>query len=290
MAVLSDYTSGRISLANGSTTVTGTGTLFNVAKFREGDTLQIQNLTAVIASVNSDTSLTLTAPWTGTTLTNAVYRARYLSDGARVTAQATTLIEVLGNGKLQSIAGLTGAADKGLMLTGPETAGTFDLTALGRAILALTGTNGNIPVMTGSGSVASRPIVGTVSAANNALMETGNNANGFYFRFANRLQVCFNRELVLNGVSTYQVFNTWTFPASFNSYNVSFFGAPRSTGGRGAWANGASLGTGDWGVLNFSVIASNFASVDVALNKITAASNITGTPSMPVHVMAIGFY
>lgn len=106
MAVLSDYTSGTITLANGSTAVTGTGTLFDVAKFREGDTLQIENLTAVIASVNSNTSLTLTAPWTGTTLTNAIYRARYLPDGARVTAQATTLIELLGNGVLSNLAEL----------------------------------------------------------------------------------------------------------------------------------------------------------------------------------------
>ncbi|WP_024898768.1 gp53-like domain-containing protein [Brucella rhizosphaerae] len=106
MAVLSDYTSGTITLANGSTAVTGTGTLFDVAKFREGDTLQIQNLTAVIASVNSNTSLTLTVPWSGTSLTDAPYRARYLPDGARVTAQATTLIELLGNGVLSNLAEL----------------------------------------------------------------------------------------------------------------------------------------------------------------------------------------
>ncbi len=106
MAVLPDYTSGTISLANGSTTVTGTGTLFDVGNFRAGDTLQIQNMTAVIASVDSNTQLTLAEPWTGTSLTDAPYRARYLPDGARVTAQTTTLIEMLGQGILPGIANM----------------------------------------------------------------------------------------------------------------------------------------------------------------------------------------
>lgn len=124
MAVLSDYTSGTITLANGSTAVTGTGTLFDVAKFREGDTLQIQNLTAVIASVNSNTSLTLTSPWTGTSLTNAPYRARYLPDGARVTAQTTTLIELLGNGVLTNLAEI-GVEDGKTPVGGPS--GQYEL-------------------------------------------------------------------------------------------------------------------------------------------------------------------
>ncbi|PRA81617.1 hypothetical protein CQ054_20340 [Ochrobactrum sp. MYb29] len=106
MAVLSDYTSGTITLANGSTAVTGTGTLFQSAQLKEGDTLQIQNLTAVIASVNSNTSLTLTAPWTGTSLTDAPYRARFLPDGSRQTSRSTTLIELLGNGVLSNLAEL----------------------------------------------------------------------------------------------------------------------------------------------------------------------------------------
>lgn len=106
MAVLSDYTSGTISLANGSATVTGTGTLFEVTRFREGDTLQIQNLTAVIASVDSDTQLTLTEPWTGTSIVDGPYRARQLADGTRVGTQAATLIELLGDGTLAGIAAL----------------------------------------------------------------------------------------------------------------------------------------------------------------------------------------
>lgn len=106
MAVLSDYTSGTISLANGSAIVTGTGTLFEVTRFQEGDTLQIQNLTAVIASVDSDTQLTLTEPWTGTTIVDGPYRARQLGDGSRVSTQAATVIELLGNGVLTNLAEL----------------------------------------------------------------------------------------------------------------------------------------------------------------------------------------
>lgn len=106
MPVLSDYTSGTISLANGSATVTGTGTLFEVTRFREGDTLQIQNLTAVIASVDSDTQLTLTEPWTGASIVDGPYRARQLADGTRVGTQAATLIELLGDGTLAGLAAL----------------------------------------------------------------------------------------------------------------------------------------------------------------------------------------
>lgn len=116
MAVLSDYTSGTISLANGSATVTGTGTLFEVTRFREGDTLQIQNLTAVIASVDSDTKLTLTEPWTGTNIADGPYRARQLADGTRVGTQAATLIELLGDGTLASIAAL--GVEEGKTLVG----------------------------------------------------------------------------------------------------------------------------------------------------------------------------
>lgn len=127
MTILSDYVSGTISLANGSVTVTGTGTLFEVTQFREGDTLQIQNLTAVIASVDSNTQLTLTEPWTGASIVNGAYRARQLGDGSRVSTQAATIIELLGNGVLAGIAEL--GVEEGKAPVGGPT-GEYELQAV----------------------------------------------------------------------------------------------------------------------------------------------------------------
>lgn len=139
MAVLPDYVTGTITLANGFTTVTGTGTMFATAAFKAGDTLQIQNLTAVIASVDSNTSLTLTEPWTGTSLTNAPYRARYLPDGARVTAQTTTLIELLGNGVLSNIASIP--VENGKLLRGND-AGQYE--AVDQSQIGIQDPNGSL--------------------------------------------------------------------------------------------------------------------------------------------------
>lgn len=160
MAVLSDYTSGTITLANGSTTVTGTGTMFQAAAFKAGDTLQIQNLTAVIASVNSNTSLTLTSPWTGTSLTNAPYRARYLPDGARVTAQTTTLIELLGNGILTNLAEL--GVEEGKTPVG-NASGQYELKPTsGFGLQDPNGSLGNLAALT----LAANKIIRTDAAGN----------------------------------------------------------------------------------------------------------------------------
>lgn len=112
MAVLSDYLSGTITVTKGSTAFTGTGTAWRVAGFREGDTVQLQGFTAVIAGtsavdplIKSNNTGNFTEPWDGSSGTFA-YRMRYLPDGARVTAQTRVLIELLGNGVLYSIAGL----------------------------------------------------------------------------------------------------------------------------------------------------------------------------------------
>ncbi|WP_418460453.1 hypothetical protein ACNT8L_18225 [Brucella intermedia] len=143
MAVLSDYTSGTITVTQNSVNFTGTNTLWRTAQFREGDTVQLKGYTAIIAAASaadpriaSNTAGTFTEPWPGPSGTFA-YRMRFMPDGARVTAQTTTLIELLGNGNLQALSGINGATKTLPYFTG---AGTMD---------ALIGAANTMPYFTG---------------------------------------------------------------------------------------------------------------------------------------------
>ncbi|MBJ6134995.1 hypothetical protein JAU75_19315 [Ochrobactrum sp. Q0168] len=191
MVTLSDYMSGTISLANGSVTVTGTGTLFEVTRFREGDTLQIQNLTAVIASVDSNTQLTLAEPWTGASIVNGPYRARQLGDGSRVSTQAATIIELLGNGVLANIAEL--GVEEGKAPVGGPT-GEYELQAVVtdpngslRNLAALTLGGRQILQTDGSGSLTA------ITLATKQILQT--DANGALTPLA----LVANKQLVTNG-------------------------------------------------------------------------------------------
>lgn len=62
------YRTGTLSLTNGSTSVTGSGTQFRLAA-QPGDMLTIGSAIHEIASINSDTSVTLATAFTGTTAT-----------------------------------------------------------------------------------------------------------------------------------------------------------------------------------------------------------------------------
>jgi len=112
MATLSDYVSGTISLTTGSVDFTGSATGWLLAAFKEGDTIiDITGATefmGVIAEITSNTAGKLTKAWEGPDLVDAPYRMRYQADGSRVSAQARNLIELLGDGTLTSLAGLSG--------------------------------------------------------------------------------------------------------------------------------------------------------------------------------------
>lgn len=115
MAAKSDLVAGTITLTNGSTAVVGTGTSFLLSLVAEGDELlqlvhEVEGQTpweAMFASVEDNTHGTLLLPWAGPTGTFE-YRLRFQPDGSRVGAQARNLVELIGNGTLLSVAGLSG--------------------------------------------------------------------------------------------------------------------------------------------------------------------------------------
>lgn len=69
---LQSYRVGTLSVANGSTSVTGTTTLW-LANVLAGDLIIVGSTLAEVASVESNTALTLVSGWTGTTVIGSAY-------------------------------------------------------------------------------------------------------------------------------------------------------------------------------------------------------------------------
>ncbi|MEA1651847.1 hypothetical protein UAJ10_22885 [Nitrospirillum sp. BR 11164] len=73
---MTQYTTGTITLTNGSATVTGMGTVW-LANLAPGALLTVSedDPVAVVAAVTADGSLTLETPWPGASYTNTAYEA-----------------------------------------------------------------------------------------------------------------------------------------------------------------------------------------------------------------------
>jgi len=111
MPVPTDITAGTISITG--TTVTGVGTSWIASDIRQGDLfIWIEGgdgfWQPIVETVVSNTEITLAEPWEGPALTGAAYRLRYQWDSSRVSAQARQLIDLLDNGNVLALTGLTG--------------------------------------------------------------------------------------------------------------------------------------------------------------------------------------
>ncbi|MBZ9980390.1 hypothetical protein LB521_04415 [Mesorhizobium sp. BR-1-1-8] len=144
MAVVDDYVTGTVSVANGSPNVTGVGTAWTLAAIRPGDEFKRFGRSIAILSVTDDTHLVLAENWPDTALAGSAYRIRFQPDGSRLTAQAAAIVQALLNGNLDAIANLVGAADKVPYFTGAGVAALADFTTAGRALVAAADADGQL--------------------------------------------------------------------------------------------------------------------------------------------------
>lgn len=95
MALPTTYRVGAVTVSANGTAVTGTGTNWLAGGIRAGDIFAAKGLTATIESVDSATSLTLSAPWAGSALTASEYEIRYTPDASRVLAASRAALEAM---------------------------------------------------------------------------------------------------------------------------------------------------------------------------------------------------
>lgn len=136
------YADGSIQVAANGQVATGTGTAF-LKNVRIGDGLTIAGSASMheVTNIASDTQLTFSPPFTGAAGSGKQYRIApiqgYVKEAADLLRALTqNLGSFANNANLTALAAAVGAANKGLMFTGPGAIGTFDLTAQARSFLA----------------------------------------------------------------------------------------------------------------------------------------------------------
>ena len=129
------YSAGTVSVPAAGLTVTGSGTAWATFGVRAGDMILIGGQLALIASVNSNTSITLKRAWTGGAQSGTAYDILLLDDEVRALIAANSLLQALSGGTLTSLGEIAGAANKMPYWTGAGVMAATDLSAAARTLL-----------------------------------------------------------------------------------------------------------------------------------------------------------
>lgn len=128
------YSTGTASISNGSTTVTGQSSSWSTAGLRAGDLFGAAGIWVPIASINSNTSITLARSWPGSSRTTDYYDIQRVSDADRLIAAHADLMASL-TPNLTALGGLTLAANKMFYATGVSALALTDLSSAGRSLI-----------------------------------------------------------------------------------------------------------------------------------------------------------
>jgi hypothetical protein len=253
MALPITYNTGTSSVNANGTAVTGQGTSWLSSGVQAGDFYWAAGLHVRIASVNSNTSLTLAYPWPGAGRSADAYEVQFTPDATRALVAARQVLDALTNGNLFSVANLQTSANKLAYYTGAGTAALADFRAKGRSVVAAANLSDLLnelgPVIGGPAPVPSAAGVGLADGNYNAIRVPGaysiagnwtNGPRGSGSTGYNGLLVVYARQfnngywqiLYLNDGLTYQRYTSTTDAASWP----------------GAWEKLPSpSGANDWG-------------------------------------------
>lgn len=231
------YRAGTVTVTNGSTAVTGSGTAW-IGSVQVGDAIRLPDGRAYeIAGIASDTALTLAQGYLGSSASGQAYAVQPTRGvlASLVAGVQALIAQVQGyvDGALAGRFGNGSAASPSVSFASDTDTGIWRIAA---NVLGI-GTNGVERVRVGDatlqymGSEVFRRanVLGTVSQSGGvptgAIIQRGSNSNGEFVRFADGTQICWLFDLNLGSAAAAGAGTladpyktdvlTWTYPSSF---------------------------------------------------------------------------
>jgi hypothetical protein len=227
-----------VSCTLNSTTVTGTGTGF-VANARVGDAfLGPDGRWYEVANIASDTVLSILPAYQGATVSAGTYALApmqgYVKDSAdQLRALVNKFGTLAASASINSLAALTGAANKIAYFTAADQMALADFPAQGVKLVGTVSQSGGMPT--------------------GAIIETGSNANGTYTKWADGTMICERASTISTTISqslpsgvyynpSTGVLGPQTMPATFISVpKISMY--LTATGDSTGWIGGSTSPT-----------------------------------------------